>query len=375
MNNGRNREPLAGIDWQNGLQVLSSTHMHCYLPEHLDIYLQGGLECAMVSNYYPSAPWYPLKNIRKNTFQLGQDAYFLNGKFHRERIEFAPLLESWKHQLPEESQKLLPFDDDAPVFADIPNDLLEVPNAEHHWFSDCSDYLHVTAPGAMLTTGIFDRFGKFGMTEYGKFPLGFPVPWREAFREILDSLLTADGGGIIINHPAWSHLSFDFVLEMLDFDPRVLGMEIFNGDSLMDFTAFNDMLWDQVLSTGRQCYGFFAQDHVDDGMWKGKIMLFPKERTTESCLEALRQGHFYGMVTDNGLRFEEVTFDGKTYKARCNRKVHFQLLAQTGVVADFRGTEFAFDVPAEKKAEWQYLRLTAVERGVEKLYTQATFLI
>ena len=104
-------------------------------------------------------------------------------------------------------------------------------------------------------------------------------------------------------------------------------------------------------------------------------MLFPKERTTESCLEALRQGHFYGMVTDNGLRFEEVTFDGQTYKVRCNRKVHFQLLAQTGVVADFRGTEFAFDVPAEKKAEWQYLRLTAVERGVEKLYTQATFLI
>ena len=103
-------------------------------------------------------------------------------------------------------------------------------------------------------------------------------------------------------------------------------------------------------------------------------MLLPEERTAESCLRALRQGRFYGMITDNGLRFEEVTFDGNIFKARCNRKVHFQLLAKCGVVADFRGTEFSFEVPAEKREAWSFLRLTALERGAEKLFTQATFL-
>ncbi|MBQ8756345.1 MAG: hypothetical protein IJZ19_15055 [Lentisphaeria bacterium] len=371
----RNRTPLAGIDWKHGAQVLSSTHMHCYLPEHLELYLKGGLECAMVSNYYPSAPWYPLNSIRENTFRLGQTGCFRNGEFHRERIDFTPLLESWKHLLPEESRKQLPFDEGKVVFPDLPENLLEIPNAEHHWFSDCDDYFHVTSPGAMLVTGIFDRFGKFGMTEQGGFARGFPVPWREAFREILDSLLIPDGGGIIINHPMWSHMTADFLLELLDFDPRVLGMEIFNGDGLMDFTAFNDMLWDQVLATGRQCFGFFAQDHVDDNIWQGKIMLLPEERTAEGCMKALRQGRFYGMISDNGLRFEELSFDGRSYKARCNRKVNFQLLGAEGVVADFRGTEFSFDVPAGKREEWLYLRLTALERGAEKLYTQATFLI
>ena len=374
MKTDRNRTPLAGIDWQNGPQVLSCTHMHCYRPEHLEIFLRGGLDCAMVSNYYPSAPWYPLRSICKNTFRQGQDSYFRDGKFHHGRIEFAPLLESWKHLLPEKSLAQLPFDDDTPVFSEVPEDLLEIPNAEHHWFSDCDDYFHVTAPGAMLTTSVFDRFGEFGMTKHGNFPLGFPVPWREAFQEILNSLEIPDGGGIIINHPTWSHLQQELVLEMLDFDQRVLGIEVFNGDCQMDYTALSDMLWDQILATGRQCYGFFAQDHVDDGFWQGKIMLLPEERTAESCQKALRQGRFYGMITDNGLRFEEVSFDGSCFRAKCNRKVHFQLLAKPGVVAEYTGTELCFEVPAEKRAEWLYLRLTALERGNEKLFTQATFL-
>ena len=372
----RNNNPYQNVDWNNRIEIVGCTHMHCVHQEAFQKYINEGLQLASISNYYPSTPAYPLKEVRKNLHRAGQSGYIKNGKIIDEEIDFNAVINTWKDELPPEVQAELPLSDGDLLFSNIPDDLLEVPNAEHAWFSDASIYLHITAPGSTATTSHFDLKHKFGLSEHG-YNLGCPVPWREGFSYILNKLITPDGGGIIINHPTWSHLPVKFICEMLDYDERVLGIEVYNFGARTDFTDFSDAIWDEVLATGRQCFGFFVQDHPKmDRPWQGKIVLLPEERTAESCLKAMREGRFYGLISDNGLRFEHISFDGKTLSAKCNRPVDFQILSAKGVVGDLiRGTEMSLTFTEEEKAEHVFLRLTAREgREVEKLFSQAFML-
>ena len=372
----RRANPYCDVNWEKVHSITSCTHMHCTDQKILNRYLESGLEFALLSNYYPSAPYYPLENIHVNTFRCRQKGYCFRGEWHKEELDLNKTIAQWKETLDPEIRAQLPFEEGPRMFPDVPEDLLQGPNAEHHWFTDAGVWLHICAPGSMLGSGHFDIPGKFGLAAHG-YQLGAPVPWREGFRKLLDNLLTEDGGGIVLNHPTWSHLPPDFLCEMLDYDPRVLGIEVYNHNSEDSFSDFSENLWDVILSTGRQCYGFFTQDHPTvDQLWKGKIILLPEERTAQSCLRAMRQGRFYGCITGNGLRFTSMTFDGKTLRARCNRKATFKLICKKGVVEDVvTGTDFAYEVPEGKEKEMGYLRLTAQEgRAEEKLYAQAIML-
>ena len=372
----RNNNPYKNVDWNNRIEVISCTHMHCVTQEAFEKYIKEGLQLAAISNYYPSTPAYPLKEVRTSLHKTGQNSYIKDGKIVDEYIDFNEVINSWKDELPPEVQAELPLTEGELLFPNIPDDLLEIPNAEHAWFSDASIYLHITAPGSLATSSHFDLKHKFGLTKHG-YNLGFPVPWKEGFAHILSNLITPDGGGIIINHPAWSHLPAKFICEMLDFDDRVLGIEVFNAGGRYDFSDFSDTTWDEILATGRQCFGYFVQDHPKmDRPWKGKIILLPEERTAESCLKAMREGRFYGAIIDNGLRFEHISFDGTTLSAKCNRPVDFQILSAKGVVGDIiRGNEMSLSFTEEEKAEHVFLRLTAREgREEEKLFSQAFML-
>ena len=55
----RNRHPYKGIDWATAHQIRGTTHVHCKNQESLDVILKR-IEFLTLSNYYPSAPWYPL---------------------------------------------------------------------------------------------------------------------------------------------------------------------------------------------------------------------------------------------------------------------------------------------------------------------------
>ena len=373
----RNRNPYAGIDWEKCFQISGCTHMHCSSADILKQYLNAGLEFVTLSNYYPSVPWYPLAGLHENFYRIRQNGDIRENSWERDTLDINAAIRSWQDRLAPEEQAQLPFREGERLFTDLPEDLLEAPNAEHHWFSDAGIWLHIAAPGCSLASGSFDINGKFGMEQYGNIRLGAPVPWREGFLKLLDSAIVPDGGGIVINHPTWSHLPVDFLNRMLDFDPRVLGMEIYNHNSRDDFSDFSDTLWDAVLSTGRQCFGFCVQDHPTvDRKWLGRIILLPEERTAESCLKAMRQGHFYGAIAGNGLRFEYLDFDGHTLKARCNRAADFQLISKTGVIGDIvRGIEFSYTVPDHERSRHVYLRLTAREgREEEKLFAQPVML-
>ena len=374
--NFRNRNPFKEINWKTCHKIVGCTHMHCIDDNVLQSLFAAGLEFVTLSNYHPSAPWYPLAAMKKDQFKCRQKGYTVNGKYFNEEVDFAEKIESWKSTLPLEVQKELPFQAKELAFSNIPDNILEAPNAEHHKFFDCTPQFHVTAPGTTFVSGHFDdRTEKFGLSEHGYAP-GINLPWKEGFKRILDTLVIPDGGGIIINHPAWSYLRTDSLIEMLDFGPEVLGLEVFNGTSRKTYTDFSDFHWDNVLATGRQCYGFCAVDHPKNGEWNGRIIILTKDRSANGCLRALRQGHFYGVIKGSGAAFEEITFDGKRLYARCNKEMFFQLISKVGIAKYSSSKEFLYEIPENERERHTFLRLTAHDFSTcEKLFAQPVILV
>ena len=59
----RNPHPYQNIDWDNAFQIHTTTHGHAMTQPMLDRFLARGFELVTLSNYYPSAPYYPLDKI------------------------------------------------------------------------------------------------------------------------------------------------------------------------------------------------------------------------------------------------------------------------------------------------------------------------
>jgi hypothetical protein len=145
-------------------------------------------------------------------------------------------------------------------------------------------------------------------------------PWREMFRAALDGeerdgktvggLLHPDGGGITLNHPTGK---LETYAEMLDFDSRVLGIEVWNqltsgfGSDRGFYASMKNppghfyQLWDQILATGRRCWGFFVKDHNTYGRGRNVLLTPPladlsPERREAALLRAYRNGTFFGSV-------------------------------------------------------------------------------
>lgn len=366
----RNRNPYQNIDWSNQIRVTGCSHLHCATPEEFTRAIDSGLEFATFSNYYPSAPYYPAGSIRQNTFKLGQQSYILNGEVVKERLDYRKLYTQWGVDTAS-----LPDDEGELLFPAAPEGFMEAPNAEHHLFSDFNVYLHITCPGSFFASGNCDRNRNSVLAQHG-IHVGTRMPWRKAFDAMIDALMIPDGGGIVINHPQWSHLPHDFLCEMLDYDERVLGLEVINTDCGADLTAAAESQWDEVLGTGRQCYGFCVQDHLNEGKMQGRCILLPEERTAESCLRAYREGRFYGAIKGEGLDFESVEFDGSTLRVRCDKEAIMLLLSHRGVLVElWTGRELVYTVPDADRSKDVFLRVTAMDKASgEKLFTQAFML-
>lgn len=129
-------------------------------------------------------------------------------------------------------------------------------------------------------------------------------PWRDAFRAALDGMLYPDAGGLTINHPGGN---LDELLTQLDFDGRVLGLEVWNHDGLFGCSPKQPEAmtyyaqWDNVLRTGRRCFGFFVKDHYLYGRGRNVLLVSdfaartPPEREREA-LRAYSQGRFFGLI-------------------------------------------------------------------------------
>ncbi len=141
---------------------------------------------------------------------------------------------------------------------------------------------------------------------------GVHRPWRDAYKAALDGTMQdgqghpieglrfRDGGGITLNHTGGP---LEATLEKLAFDPRVLGIEVWNQHLAFGrkgtLVFYNH--WDEVLSTGQRCFGFFVRDHFVYARGRN-ILLVPesgelsREAREHNAARAYRNGTFYGLL-------------------------------------------------------------------------------
>lgn len=172
---------------------------------------------------------------------------------------------------------------------DVPADVIGCPNTEHYGMTDTS--LHMCSVGSMYASGD-----------------GVGAPWTKAFDDAISEMLYPDGGTLIICHPLWSGLHLNTILAMLDYAPLRLGIEIWNDGADDDDSVTN--LWDQILTTGRCCFGFMAPDHeAKAGSWDGRNILVVDAANELSCAQAYRSGSLYTSIKGNlnELRFNNIS--------------------------------------------------------------------
>ena len=163
----RNRRPYTGVDWANAFQIRTTTHGHADNHKMLDAYLKRGFEFLTISNYYPSAPRYPLKDVHQYDFRINHNfPVTVKGKRTNGPFDWNAIVSEWKDELPEEQKKQLPFKRGKKLFKPLPPGILEAPNAEHHYFYDDDRKkimrgLHICSPGSAFESGTFDKRNYF----------------------------------------------------------------------------------------------------------------------------------------------------------------------------------------------------------------------
>lgn len=373
----RNPHPYSTVDWSRAIRVNTTSHGHCESQKMLDVYVKRGFGLLTISNYYPSAPRMPGKTIKKDHFRFHQ-THKVNyrGRWIDPPKDWNAVIAARPELVDASVKSQLPLVERGELmFPNWPEDMLEAPNAEHHTFlhrtgSEEDMMLHLCAPGSAFASGTFDKWGLMGTKAQGWSP-GCGEFWGDSIDRMIDGLVVPDGGGVTINHPTWSQLDRELILELLDWDPRVLGMEV------LEAGRNSEHYWDWVLATGRQCFGFFVPDWAIGNKTFGVNVLVVPERTVEACLRAYRQGNFYGAAHGLGeLSFTSIAFDGKKVSATVDRPAKLEIRTARGIVKTTTGTGIEWDVPEHKP--WQgpitdvYARIKAysTDGAGEELFSQ-----
>jgi len=302
--------PYADVNWDTAHQVHSLSHIHTGWGDAPPIYRRvralydRGIRHFAFSNYYPSAPYYPL------------DQY-------------------------------LP---------DLPDDVITSPNAEHHTMTNTP--LHFNSLGSFFRSG----------SPQGQQPKGVRRTWQHAFRATLDNLQFDDGGGVTINHPVWSKLTIAQVIEMFDYDPRVLGIEVYN-DTCEKRTdtpqlGWSDEYWQIMLGTGRFVIGFFVIDHSDDDPLGRNVLLVP-EVTEHEALRAYRRGAFYGALRGTA-RINRIAVDMPFISIETDKGEKVRFITQKGVVQETEGNQAKYRLTGQEV----FVRIEVDCPDGERLFSQ-----
>lgn len=378
------RQPYAGIDWDGVESIGSVTHAHCRSQRSLDMLCRRGLKHLAISNYYPSAPCKPDERIGQ--YNVSQDfgtipgAGYVRRSFHWNEIIRDPKT-GWYDDLPVHLQEKLPFVVEGPCFSQIPADVMICPNAEHHSMTDTNG--HFNAVGSEFCSGTFDARSRYMLHKNG-YTIGTGIPWQEAFERMLAALQVVDGGGVTINHPTWSSMTHAQLLAFLDFDPRVLGIEIWNHTAdMLNGKGWSLAEWDAILATGRRCHGFAVSDHAhnSDPAFKGQNVLVinantPPEELPTACLRAYRNGDFYSSLKGS-VKLTRLELTDGQLDVEVSAPCRIRIVSARGTVYEDTGKGCRWKLPQGPAALQQhvYLRVEASEvDGEDRIFSQAFFL-
>jgi hypothetical protein len=376
-NNGWVENPYEEVEWGTCKHICSTSHIHITTQKQLETAYSGGLRHFAPSNYYPSAPYYPLDKMREGQFKVKQEhQVVVKGHLKQGPFEWNEIIldkkNGWYEKLDADLQKNIPFKMGDYIFTNIPNDIVVSPNAEHHSFTNTR--AHINSLGSMYHSGTFDVRNKYGLHRHG-YSKGTAMKWQQTFDLMIKGLQFPAAGGITINHPLWSGLAIEQIFEMLDYDDRVLGLELWNETAeRLKGQGFSIEMWDTVLATGRRCYGFSVPDHPKDKNYKGRNHLLVQEFNEKECLRAYRDGRFYCSLLGNGLKFDEISFSKGILSAKVNKQASIKFISDKGVVQK-KGNSLTYKVPVEDgKFTLTYIRIEAEDGTGERIFSQPLML-
>lgn len=377
--------PYKGVNWEKAIQIRSTSHIHITDQAGLDKAVRIGYRHLPISNYYPSTPYYPIDSMRWGQFRVKQDFGVVKVVNGQPRYIEGPIYwndtimdqeSDWYNSLTELQQQELPFEVGDYIFKNVPDQVIFSPNAEHHAFANVSGSVHVNSLGSLFSSGTFDAKNNFKtFWGGGEYSYGAGLTWQESFQKILDQLLFKDGGGITINHPKWSNtvngaveLPQSLIEEMLDFDPRVLGIEVYCS------TEWDIEMWDNILKTGRRCLGFFVPDwgvQIDD-FNGGFNILIMDEFTEHHCLKSYRDGAFYGsLLGGEELMFKRISLENEELIIEVNATSNITIVTDKGSSKMDNVTHVRHKIPHDRNhiPTIKYLRVE-VENGHERIFSQ-----
>ncbi|MHC1786141.1 MAG: hypothetical protein AB9880_03650 [Christensenellales bacterium] len=294
--------PYGGVTVSTALQTKSFSHMHTRAQENFDVAYALGFRHFPGVHYQPSSPTYPLSSF----------------------------------------------------YASVPGDVLGAPNSEKVEFSNAS--VHINALGSTYSSPGHN----WDIPTDGPY-----LTWQEKFDNIFAALQFANGGGITINHST----NYTEICKMLDYDDRVLGMEIYNNSAVVgegvNYDAYLS-IWDRVLKTGRRCFGFCVVDWPIDAYEPlyGSSMLLTDAFTEQALLEAYRDGAFYGIINDTGLRFTELSATDSLVTVGVNRSSTINFITERGVTKAVTGTSATYDVSGNT-----FVRVDVLESGWSRMFS------
>ncbi|MDA9923510.1 hypothetical protein OAK44_00185 [bacterium] len=353
--------PYEGVDWETWECVHSMSHQHQGTNiSSLESFREMGYGHFAFSNYYPSAPTPLLPAFREKNPDVvwapnAEQHSFLDTGLHFNSLgsrlatgygKYLSAAERKTSPIKYRFENLIPFDDKRPwegvyrldltlIAAEgKPEAILTVHgatacNREENFADDGpiekrtipvgKKTFYVRASGDAIDITLGYNPEEISISQL-RLMQGTNRPWREMFRAALDGeerdgktvggLLHPDGGGITLNHPTGK---LEAYAEMLDFDTRVLGIEVWNqltsgfGSDRGFYASMKNppghfyQLWDQILATGRRCWGFFVKDHNTYGRGRNVLLTPPladlsPERREAALLRAYRNGAFFGSV-------------------------------------------------------------------------------
>ena len=122
------------------------------------------------------------------------------------------------------------------------------------------------------------------------------------------------GGVAYLAHPYWTGATPG----TLELPENVAGIEVWNaGCELEVGRGLSSVHWDELLETGRRCFGLVTDDSHHPGFDSGHgwTWLRAPERSAEAVLAGLAAGSFYG---SSGPVLHDVAVDGEEVEVRCS---------------------------------------------------------
>jgi hypothetical protein len=247
-------------------------------------------------------------------------------------------------------------------YTTVPNGFMSSPNAEQVRFSDMAGGVHICGVGSYLCR----ESPKHDGTIY------------ECIRDIIANSQFANMGGITINHPTYSNLSGDDVLNLINESDGIFALEIYNATCEASYqNGYGLDQWDYVLSQGVQVFGTAVPDHEvqfhpdEERTGLGYCHVLVRAKTEQQILNAYTQGRFYCSIYNDSLKFNNIKFtsdDGLVVET--SQSCTIKIITASGVVQTITGTSATY-TPTSQDI---YVRVEATD-GHNTLYSNAVMLI